>query len=105
MVSQSLMDALEWAVNATFWTSLFFPIVIAGVWPWWQDWFGQTMVALDLCVAGAAAQGVLRYDFGIRSTSLAWADVVFLVLVTAVIVWRTIMIFRTQRKGKTQIKG
>jgi len=43
---------------------------------------------------------VLRYDWGIRGTALAWVDAVSLGLTFAVIVWRTVMIFRAQRTAR-----
>ena len=96
-MDQPLIDFVEWSVNLAFWASVAFPFVIAVIWPWWKDWFGQTMVAVDTCFAGAALGLVLRYDWGVKSVSLAWADAIALSLSFLVIVWRTVMIFRQQR--------
>lgn len=101
MTDQPLIDALEYTVNLAFWAALAFPFLIGLIWPWWRDWWGQNMIALDLCVAGATVGSVLRYDFGIRSTSLAWVSIVFLAMVFVIIVWRGVMIFITQRRGVT----
>lgn len=101
MTDQPLTDALEWTVNFAFWAAIAFPVLIGMIWPWWRDWWGQNMIALDLAIAVAVVGAVLRYDLGIRFTGLAWVDVVSLALVFFIIVWRGVMIFRTQRAGVT----
>jgi hypothetical protein len=101
VANQPLIDAIEWTVNATFWAAVLFPVLIGFIWPWWRDWWGQNMISLDLCIAGATFASVLRYDFGVHSIALAWVDVVFLALVFFILVWRCVMIFRTQRAGVT----
>lgn len=98
MIDQPLTDFVEWSVNFAFWGAVAFPVVIRRVWPWWRDWFGQTMVAVDLCFAAACLGLVLRYDFGIRFAVLAWIDAIGLSLSFLVLVWRTVMIFRAQRR-------
>lgn len=97
MIDQPLIDAVEWSVNLAFWSAVLFPAVIGLIWPWWRDWWGQNMIALDLCIAGTTLGLVLRYDWSVRSVSLAWVDVVSLSLSFAVIAWRAAMIFRAQR--------
>jgi hypothetical protein len=97
-MDQLLVNAVEWSVNLAFWGSLLFPLAIVPVWPWWRDWFGQSMVAFDLCLSGATAGLSLRYDFGLRGTPLAWIDSVSLAMTFVVIMWRTVAIYMTQRK-------
>lgn len=99
MIDQPLVDAVEWAVNLAFWGAVLFPAAVGLIWPWWRDWWGQNMVALDLCVAGTTLGLVLRYDWGVKSVSLAWVDVVSLSLSFVVIAWRAVMIFRAQRSS------
>jgi len=102
VIDQPLIDAVEWAVNLAFWSAIAFPFLIIWVWPWWRDWMGQTMVAMDYCLAAATFSLVLRYDFGVTFTSLAWVDVIALATIPAVLAWRSVMIFRTQRKRRTR---
>lgn len=103
MVDQPLIDAVEWAVNLSFWTAVAFPFVIGLIWFWWLDWWGQNMIALDFCFAGATLSLVLRYDFGVKASALAWVTVISLSLVTVVLIHRAVMIFTTQRKRQTQM--
>jgi hypothetical protein len=98
MVDQPLIDAVEWSVNLSFWAAIAFPFVIGTIWFWWLDWWGQNMIAFDLCFAGAALPLVLRYDFGVKASALAWVDVISLSLVTLVVIHRAVMIFVTQRR-------
>jgi hypothetical protein len=97
VTNQALIDATEWSVNLSFWASAAFPVLIAPVWRWWLDWFGQTMVLFDLALAGAALGLVLRFDWGIRLEALQWVDIISLSFAFVVIVWRSVLIYRTQR--------
>ena len=99
MTNQPLTDFVEWSVNLAFWGAVAFPAVIAPVFPWWRNWVGQTMVAVDLCLALAAMGLVLRYDWGIQFVVLAWIDAIGLSLSFLVLVWRVVMIFRAQRRA------
>jgi hypothetical protein len=102
MVDQPLIDAVQWAVNLSFWSSLVFLVFTTAIWPWWKDWWGQSMMAFDLCISGAVFPSLLSVDWSVHGTGRLWVTVVFLLLVPVVIGWRTVMIFRAQRlPGKT----
>jgi hypothetical protein len=107
MVDQPLIDATQWVLNITFWSSVAFVLVTTMLWPWWQDWFGQTMIAFDLCISGATLPSLLSVDWGVHGTFRAWVTIIFLGLAPLVIGWRTFMIFRTQRRrtGKGEVKS
>lgn len=98
-MDQHLVDFIEWSVNLSFWSSVLFPLVIASVWPWWKDWFGQTMVAFDLTYASAALSTVMYYDWGLKGTVLVWVAAIGLATSFLVLIWRTIVIFHEQRKA------
>lgn len=98
MVDQALVDFLEWSVNLAFWGALAFPVVMAFVWPWWRDWYGQTTVMFDMCLAGAALGLVLSYDLGVKLMTAYWIDAFSLALSFAIMIWRGVMIYRIQRR-------
>jgi hypothetical protein len=102
-MDQPLIDAAEWAVNTAFWAAVIFPVVTALIWPWWRDWWGRSMVALDLVAGGTALPYMLAADWHVHGVALEWILVVAIGLGPLVIAWRTAMIFHTQRRGGTGI--
>lgn len=99
MIDQPLIDAAEWVINVSFWAAILFPAITALIWPWWRDWWGQAMVAFDLAIAGTVFPDVLAFDWGVRGTVLVWLQVVFLSFSPLILLWRTAMIYRVQRRG------
>ena len=100
MISQSLIDAVEWVVNATLVTSVLFPLGTLTFWPWWQTSWGWNLIALDLALGVAVFPEVLEFDFGLRDVALfTWVQVTALSLVILTMAWRTVMIYRAQKNG------
>lgn len=84
-------------INAAFIISVLFAPVVSAFWPWWQEQWGQNIVALELCIAGTLLSSFLFVDFGINTVVLQWVTAGFLTLVPLVIVWRTALIWYAQR--------
>jgi hypothetical protein len=99
MVDQPLLDAAQWAANFALWGSLFFPLVTSRFWPWWQSWWGWNIVSFDLALGGTSFPYMLVLDWKIRGTWLVWTEVFFLSASFAIIAWRTVMIWTSQREG------
>jgi hypothetical protein len=88
--------------QAGFWAGLLFPAVTAVYWPWWRHWWGWTIVVLDMAIVLALLGSILVLEFGLHPGStpghvLAWTEAFALCLVPAVIVWRAVLVFITQR--------
>ena len=98
-MSADLLTIISWEVNAGFIISLLFPVVTRFFWPWHQSWWGWNTVLLELSIAGTLFPSFLYRDFHLIDTPLEWSQVVFLALVIINVLWRTVMIWRTQRDG------
>ena len=100
MTQVQLLTAIgAWLVNIVFAVSALFPLVTALYWPWWDSWWGRNIVGLEICIAATLLPAVLFRDFAIDSLVLRWAQLVSLTLVAAMVVWRAVMIWHTQRQG------
>jgi hypothetical protein len=96
---KALIAIVHWEIYVGFWTSASFPVVTRFFWPWNQSWWGWNTVLLELSIAGTLFPDWLYLQFGINSSALPWAQAAFLGLVIANVLWRTVMIWRTQRDG------
>jgi hypothetical protein len=94
-----LLTIVGWEVNAGFCVSMLFPAVTRFFWPWHLSWWGWNTVMLELSIAGTLFPSVLYRDLHITSGVLEWLQVIFLALVIVNVLWRTVMIWRTQRDG------
>jgi hypothetical protein len=99
MPDPALVIIVHWEVNMGFAVSLLFPFVTRFFWPWHQSWWGWNTVLFDLSIAGTLFSSVLHLDFGISDEALEWTQVFFLGLVIFNVLWRIVMIWRTQREG------
>lgn len=94
---QFLADAGNALENLTFFVSLLFPLVTAFFWPWWESSWGRNIVSLELGIAVTLLPGVLFRDFGVNDLALHWVQLLALATVPLIVVWRVVMIWRTQR--------
>ena len=96
-MSRVLIDVANAEVMVGFWVSLAFPFVTRFFWPWNKSWWGWNIVVLDLSIAGTLFPSWLFLTFHASDIWLQWIQVFFLGLVVVNVVWRTVMIWRTQR--------
>lgn len=94
----------EIAIQAAFWASCLFPVVTALFWPWWESEWGWNIIALEIAIAVTLLPDIMIIEFGMKPGStpghaLLWTSAISLCLVTVVIVWRAVVIFRSQRAG------
>lgn len=99
MTVHALVKIIEWEINVGFSSSLLFPLVTRFFWPWHLSAWGWNTVLLELSIAGTLFPSFLHIDFGIIDLPLEWSQVVFLALVIVNVLWRTVIIWRTQREG------
>lgn len=100
--AQLIRDAGEYVVWFTFMASVLFPPVTALFWPWWKSPWGWNIITLEMGISVALVFAWLHYAFGItitRSYAATWAQIAAIAFVGCVIIWRAILIWRTQRKG------
>jgi hypothetical protein len=98
-MDSALLTSVHWEVNTAFFVSLSFPFITRFFWPWHLSQWGWNTVLLELSIAGTLFPSVLHLDFRITDASLEWTQVVFLGLVIVNVLWRTVMIWWTQRNG------
>jgi hypothetical protein len=99
---QLIRDLGEYAIWFSFLAAVAFPLVTSLFWPWWQHSWGWNIVTLEMAIAVALLPAWLHYAFGFTiaaSTGFAWLQVGAVMLVGVIIVWRTVLIFLTQRHG------
>ncbi len=101
-MSAVLLAIAHAEIMAGFWVSLLFPVVTRFFWPWHLSWWGWNTVLLELSIAGTLFPSWLYLTFHVSSIGLLWCQVIFLALVVANVVWRTVMIWRTQRQGSAR---
>ena len=97
-----LHDWLSIVVNVVCWTSLAFPIVTASFWPWWQSHWSQNVVIYEICIGLATLGTTVAHDWGLPAHSLLafyWLMAISLTLIPVIVIWRTLILFRSQRSG------
>jgi len=94
-----LREVTEWEVNACFIASVLFPVVTRLYWPWHESSWGWNIVMLEIGIAGAILPSWLFIDFRVSSQTLELLQVISLALVFVNVVWRAVMIYRSQRAG------
>lgn len=86
-------------INVGFVISLLFAPVNSLWWPWWQEHWGWNIVTLEMCIAGDLLSSFLFIDFHVASDALQWVTAFSLTLTVIIIVWRSLMIWQTQREA------
>jgi hypothetical protein len=97
--AQLIRDIDQWAIWFSFLASALFTPVTSVFWPWWQTSWGWNIVTLELCVSLALLYPWLHYAFGLTVAAypFAWMQAASIALVGAVVIWRTVLIWQTQR--------
>jgi hypothetical protein len=96
---QFLADMVRWEVNVCFLVSVLFPVVTWFFWPWHESSWGWNIVLLEIGIAGTLFPSWMHIDFQVTDLPLEWMQVIFLALVPANVIWRTVIIWRVQRAG------
>jgi hypothetical protein len=96
---QLILDLDLWAVWITFMVAVLFPLVTAFFWPWWTSGWGWNIVTLESAIALALLPAWLHYVFGFTAVSypFRWVQVGSIMAVAFIIVWRSVLIWITQR--------
>jgi hypothetical protein len=96
----------EIAIQAVFYSSLGFVIVLSTFWAWWRSQLGWTIAAKSLALAGAVFPAMFIYWFGINgfteSPVMRWLSVCVLLTIPPILVWRLIVLYRVQRSTVTR---
>jgi hypothetical protein len=97
---QPVPELLEAASVATFWVSFVFTPAISLIWPWWESDWGWNIVLLESCIWVSLLPAPLHVMFGVPyGPFLSWFQVAAVLGAGAVVVWRAVMIWHTQRAG------
>lgn len=96
---QILADLINWGIDAAFLFPFLFPAYIRLIWAWEKDEWGWNIVTLDLAVSLALLPSFYRRVFGVDGdrTFFLWLVTISLWAIPAIIVWRSVMIWRRQR--------
>ena len=96
-----IRDLDEYVIWFSFLISVLFPAATSAVWPWWKHAWGVNIIVLEGAIALALLPPWLRIVFGLRSFTylFAWVQLASVTLVGLIIVWRLVLIWRTQRDG------
>lgn len=111
MTEVQLLKAVEVvALQAAFWASAIFPMAMSLFWPWWQSWWGRNIIALEVAIALVLLPDIMVLEFGMMPGStpghvLLWVATISLCLVTVIIVWRGVLIWRAQWDGDREGQG
>jgi hypothetical protein len=92
---------IEWAVIFAFVVPAAFPLIVSRFWPWWEDDLGVNLVMMDASVAIAAFPAFLHYILNapINAIGYQYLRNIALTAVPCIVIWRMIIIYRTQREG------
>jgi hypothetical protein len=101
------MDIIDDGVSVGFIVALLFPFVglpKIGFWPWWQSDWGWNLVAFDFCVALALLPVWLHRFFNLDQFAyyFGWIQAVSIWGIPAIILWRVVMIWLSQRYERKQ---
>ena len=72
--------------------------------PWWRNPIGRTIVVKDLALLLALIPGVLSlfFDFNrVTSRIAAWFDLVCIVSIGVIMLWRTVVWIKVHNSGST----
>jgi hypothetical protein len=116
--AQLLADIIHDGVSVAFIVSVLFPIiglphfrlwptqwrVRIGFWPWWQSDWGWNLIAFDYCAALALLPAFLHRFFGLNPDTylFGWIEAISIWGIPAIILWRTVMIWLSQRYERKQ---
>ena len=97
-----LTDLANAGAALLFWVCALFPFVMGIVWPWWQTWWGRNIVSLEVALAVVLFPSILHREFGLNTDTyfFGWIAVAALFAASAIVIWRSIMIYRVQRKAR-----
>jgi hypothetical protein len=101
-MTSHLLGLIIGGMNAAFWSSAAFLLVISIVWPFWKSFWGINIVMLELAIALALLPGILMHDFGLHvlsNSAVGWIEVVALWLVGIIVIWRGGLIITEQVKA------
>ena len=93
-----IADLADAGAALLFWVCALFPVIMATFWPWWQSWWGRNIVSLETALSVALLPSVLHREFGINTDTYfyGWAVVAALFAAAVIVIWRSVMIIRTQ---------
>lgn len=98
-MNETLLTTVEWEVQVGFVVSVLFPVITRVYWPWNQSWWGWNTVLLELSLAGVLFPSWMEINFRFDDIWLQWMEAASLGAVTLNVLWRAVMIWRTQRDG------
>lgn len=95
------IDLINWGIDVAFLVPFLFPAYIRLIWAWEKDEWGWNIVLLDLAVSLAILPSFLHRVFGLNVGMVyyLWVVAASLWLIPSIVVWRSAMIWRKQRRN------
>jgi hypothetical protein len=106
--AQLLADLTHDVVVVAFFASVAFVATYTALARWWKSEIGRALVMLDSGLALALAPAVLHRAFGLalsESLGFAWYYFGSLTVVALAIIWRTVIVAKTQWRGRRNGNG
>jgi hypothetical protein len=97
---QLAIDLINWGVDVAFLVPFLFPAYIRLIWAWEKDEWGWNIILLDLAVSLAILPTFVHRVAGVRFSTpvFLWLEAASLWFIPMIIVWRSVMIWRKQRR-------
>lgn len=105
--AQLLVLASNILIVGIFWISALFTPVVSLYWPWWKHGIGRTVVAEATAMALVFLFPMIHVFFGwaVRGTGYQWFELACFAATPVIFVWRSIAIWRLQRKATVEGRG
>lgn len=100
---EEITTALNVASQFTFWAALLFPAVTALFWPWWRSVWGMNLVTLEVWIWISLLPAPLHAYFGVPYAPLMVFQVAAVCGAGLTVIWRAVLIYLTQRRGKGKL--
>lgn len=94
--------ALNIASQFTFWAGFLFVPAVSLFWPWWQSTWGWNLVTLEFWIWVSLLPAPLHAYFGVPYHPLMWFQVAAVFGAGVTVLWRGVLIFRTQRRARAE---
>ena len=96
-----MITATKYGIEAIFYSSIGFVILLSTFWAWWRTQLGWSIIAKSIALAMAVLPGMLVIWFGITVTApLQWVTLCALWAVPVILGWRLAVLWLIQRGGK-----
>lgn len=99
-------DVADAVIQVTFWTSFIFVPIVSFFWPWWKNWFGRAIIAIDILLTLSFGPSVFRLYFpGVQDEPwFTWLAIAAFGLIPIRTTILTYVMWRVQHEEKIVIE-